>query len=70
MSLTNLKANYMRMFLKIGAPLEINGVRYNDRQDRVDEQNIFVEKFMNGIRDNMQVKYEEDPTGFRMFIMN
>ena len=33
---------YMRSFLNFGAPLEINGVRYNDATDRTDEQRVVV----------------------------
>jgi len=60
----------MRMFIRIGAPLEANGVRYKDKMDRIDEQDAFVESFLVEIRDNMMYKFEDDPTGFRMYMIN
>ena len=36
------KLLFMRSFLNFGAPLEIDGVRYNDASDRVEEQQLVV----------------------------
>ena len=60
----------MRMFLKLGAPLEVNGIRYIDNVDRIEEQNAFVETFLKDIKDNIMSSFDDDPTGFRMYIIN
>jgi len=36
---------YMRFFVNFGAPIEYNGVRYNDATDRKEEQDEIVKQF-------------------------
>ena len=60
----------MRMFIKLGAPLEFNGVRYLNKMDRIEEQDAYVLDFYNDIIDNMKEKYKEDKTGFKIYQIN
>ena len=32
----------MKMILKFGSPINVNGIRYKTNKDRVDEQNQFI----------------------------
>ena len=45
-SLDNTNVKFMRTMLSLGAPLNINGVRYTDKNDRAGEQNDFAEQFI------------------------
>jgi len=38
----NLKSKYTRTVLQMGAPLEVNGVRYLDKVDREEEQEDYI----------------------------
>jgi len=48
---SNLKSKYTRSILQMGAPLEVNGVRYQDRVDRAEDQGDFIEEYSKGIED-------------------
>ena len=37
------KVQYMQAYIQLGAPLFINGTRYESKDDREDEQDVFVE---------------------------
>jgi len=39
----------MRTTFKLGAPLNINGTRFESKEDRPDEQDVYVEKFIEEI---------------------
>ena len=60
----------MRLFIKLGAPLEVNGIRYKDKMDRIEEQDAIIESFLVDIRENTVAKFKDDPTGFRVYIIN
>jgi len=57
------------MFLKFGAPLSKNGVRYTDVLDRITEQEAEVKNFIIELEELYQKQYEEDPSGFRMHLV-
>ena len=42
----NNRVEFMRTEIKLGAPLDINGTRFLNKDDREDEQDAFVEKFI------------------------
>lgn len=39
------EVQFMRMFIKFGAPLDIDGTRYNDITDKYRDQRVKVSKF-------------------------
>jgi len=50
----------MRMIVNLGAPLDIDGIRYKHKNDRIQEQNNYVSSFLVDIRDKIN---EELNTG-------
>jgi len=42
----NNRVEFMRTTLRLGAPLNINGTRYESKSDRKDEQDAYVEAFI------------------------
>jgi len=42
----NNKVEFMRTTFRLGAPLDINGTRYLFKDDREDEQEEYVEAFI------------------------
>ena len=43
----NNRIEFMRTTFRLGAPLDINGTRYKYKDDRGDEQDKYVEDFIN-----------------------
>jgi hypothetical protein len=69
-SLKNLRVNYMRNFVNLGAPIEIEGVRYNDKTDRLEEQTEYVSTFLLDLEAKFIESFENDPTGFEVNILS
>jgi hypothetical protein len=38
----NRKSKIMKIILKFGSPLNVNGIRYKSNKDRIDEQNQYI----------------------------
>jgi hypothetical protein len=53
----------MRSLLNFGAPLEIEGVRYNDATDRTLEQRILVADHHREINTYMKEQHDLNPDG-------
>lgn len=61
----------MRVLLKLGAPLHVDGKRYKDIFDRRSEQDKYiVDEFMQRISEHLTGIYEDDKTGFTPYIVN
>ena len=65
----NLQVLLMRAFIKLGAPLEIDGIRFSDKNDRNVEQDGYIKTFVNQINEELAEKYE-DESGFRFHLFN
>lgn len=57
------KVLFMRSFLNFGAPLEIDGVRYNDAADRTLDQRVLVADHHKEINLYLKEQIDFDPEG-------
>jgi len=60
LSLDNLKVTYARTIMSIGAPLNINGVRYTDVSDRYVEQQKYATDVLVSQLKQLRADYGED----------
>ena len=52
-SVDNLSISYMRTIMNLGAPLRINGKKYQSRKDNEDEQDEYVENYILDLEDDI-----------------
>ena len=57
----NGRVQYLRGFINFGAPLNINGIEYNDLTDRQDDQKQFVADFQKEIYDKLLEMKDTQP---------
>lgn len=66
----NNRVEFMRTTFRLGAPLDINGTRYLYKDDREDEQEEYVEAFIESIQKNITEQFPPDETGFEVSMFN
>lgn len=48
------KAKMTRMIIRLAGPLEVNGIRYANMKDRIEEQNLFVNEWVQSLNSRVQ----------------
>ena len=59
----------MRSILTMAAPLNVNGIRYDSKNDRESEQEEYAEEFILDTNNSIQENYGNDDSGFRVELL-